>query len=100
MTHKPFDNVSYTKGENTMQTLNRADYSLDGVTDSIVDLLIESRLNGQDIYLVYCEADPAFTVHLDDGSFIMLDKGKPVAYNNESIERMFKILSAPIHDYK
>ena len=72
----------------------------DGITDSIIDLLIESRLNGQDIYLVYCEADPDFTVHLDDGSFIMLDKGKPVAYNNESIERMFKILSAPIHDYK
>lgn len=83
-----------------MQTLNRAEYSLDGITDSIIDLLIDSRLNSQDIYLVYCEADPAFTVHLEDGSFIMLENFKPVAYTRESIERMFKILSAPIFDYK
>ena len=83
-----------------MQTIDRAEYSLDGITDSIIDLLIESRLNNQDIYLVYCEADPAFTVHLEDGSFIMLENFKPVAYTRESIERMFKILSAPIFDYK
>jgi hypothetical protein len=83
-----------------MQTiLTREDFSQDGITDSIISLLVESRLNGEDIYLVYCEADPDFTVHLDDGSFIMLDKGKPVPYNAESVERMFKILCAPIHDY-
>ena len=81
-------------------TLKREEFSQDGITDSIIDLLIESRLNGQDIYLVYCEADPDFTVHLDDGSFIMLEKGKPVPYNTESVNRMFKILCAPIHDYK
>lgn len=81
-------------------TITRETISNDGITDSIIDLLVEARFNGQDTYLVFCEADPDFTVHLDDGSFIMLDKGKPVTYNNESIERMFKILCAPIFDYK
>jgi|688.fasta_scaffold738861_1 hypothetical protein len=80
-------------------TLTRETITQDGITDSIIDLLVESRLNGQDTYLVYCEADPDFTVHLNDGSFIMLDKGQPVTYNTESVERMFKILCAPIHDY-
>jgi|688.fasta_scaffold437194_1 hypothetical protein len=82
------------------KTVNRADYSHDGIIDSVIDLLAQSRVNDQDIYLVYSESDPDLTVELDDGSFIIRIKGVPVAYNDAIIERMFAILCAPIHDYK
>jgi hypothetical protein len=82
------------------KTVNRADYSHDGIIDSVIDLLAQSRVNDQDIYLVYSESDPDLTVELDDGSFIIRIKGAPVAYNDAIIERMFAILCAPIHDYK
>jgi len=80
--------------------MNRNDYSLDGILDSVIDLLAQSRFNDQDIYLVYSETDPDLTVELDDGLFIIRIKGAPVAYNPEIIERMFSIVSAPIFDYK
>jgi hypothetical protein len=82
------------------KAIQRHEITQDGITDSVIDLLIQSRVNDRDIYLVFCEADPDFTVELEDGSFILRDKGLPVAYNSASIERMFKILLAPIHDYK
>lgn len=82
------------------KAIQRHEITQDGITDSIIDLLVEARLNGQDTYLVFCEADPDFTVELTDDSFIMRDKGVPVAYNSANIERMFKILSAPVFDYK
>ena len=82
------------------KTLKRSEYSLDGILDSVIDLLAQSRFNDQDIYLVYSESDPDLTVELNDGSFIVRIKGVPVAYNDAIIERMFSILCAPIHDYK
>ena len=82
------------------KAINRSDYSLDGILDSVIDLLAQSRFNDQDIYLVYSESDPDLTVELDDGSFIIRIKGVPVAYNDAIIERMFAIVCAPIHDYK
>jgi hypothetical protein len=82
------------------KTVNRADYSHDGIIDSVIDLLAQSRVNDQDIYLVYSESDPDLTVELDDGSFVIRIKGVPVAYNDAIIERMFAILCAPIYDYK
>ena len=88
------------KGKIMQKAINRADYSFDGILDSVIDLLAQSRLNDQDIYLVYSESDPDLTVELDDGSFIIRIKGVPVAYDDAIIERMFGILSAPIHDYK
>jgi hypothetical protein len=88
------------KGKIMQKAINRADYSFDGILDSVIDLLVQSRLNDQDIYLVYSESDPDLTVELDDGSFIIRIKGVPVAYDDAIIERMFGILSAPIHDYK
>lgn len=72
----------------------------DGIVDSMVDLLINARRNDQDVYLVYCEADPDFTVELDDGSIIMRVKGVQVKYSDETVDRMLPILSAPVFDYK
>ena len=80
--------------------MNRNEYSLDGILDSVIDLLAQSRVNDQDIYLVYSESDPDLTVELDDGSFIIRIKGEHIAYNDAIIERMFAILCAPIYDYK
>ncbi len=82
------------------KAINREDYSFDGILDSVIDLLAQSRVNDRDIYLVYCESDPDLTVELDDGSFIIRIKGEPIAYNDAIIERMFAILCAPIYDYK
>ena len=80
--------------------MNRKDYSLDGILDSVIDLLIQSRVKGQDLYLVYSETDPDLTVELGDDSFIVRIKGAPVAYDSATIERMFSILSNPCFDYK
>jgi len=80
--------------------MNRKDYSLDGILDSVIDLLAQSRVNDQDVYLVYSESDPALTVELDDGLFIIRANGAPVAYDSAIIERLFPILSNPTFDYK
>jgi hypothetical protein len=80
--------------------MKRSDYSLDGIIDSVIDLLAQSRVNDQDLYLVYSETDPDLTVELDDGFFIIRVKGAPVAYDSAIIERMFAILLNPAFDYK
>jgi hypothetical protein len=72
----------------------------DGIVDSIVDLLIDAKRNDRDVYLVFCEADPDFTVELDDYSIVMRVKGVPVAYTDATVDRMLPILSAPVFDYK
>lgn len=82
------------------KAIDRNDYSLDGIVDSIIDLLNKAKVNGKDLYLVYSESDPDFTVELKDGFFIMREKGVPVTYSQFTVERMFPILSAPIFDYK
>mgnify|MGYP000057584721 CR=1 FL=1 len=84
-----------------MQALiNRHEYSLDGIVDSVIELLTNAKQGGKDVYLVYSEFDPDFTVELDDGSFIMRDKGVHVAYSSANVERMFFILLSPVFDYK
>ena len=58
--------------------MNRNEYSHDGIIDSVIDLLAQSRVNDQDIYLVYSESDPDLTVELNDGSFIIRIKNQDI----------------------
>lgn len=72
----------------------------DGIVDSMVDLLVSASRNREHVYLVYCQADPDFTVELTDDEIITRVKGVRVPYTEATVDRMLPILSAPIFDYK
>ncbi|CAB5238467.1 hypothetical protein UFOVP164_42 [uncultured Caudovirales phage] len=71
--------------------------TLDGITDSIVDLLVGA---GENKYLVFCESDPELTIEITGGLIVSKLNGKKTRFTNEIIRRAEPIIKNPMFDYK